>query len=84
MCDEPVGDEELSRAKALLVGQHAIGMERHGRVASLLAFNESFGLGRHQHLRYRERVERVSATRLRALARRLLDPRRRVISIVGP
>src|SRR5690606_8036642 len=27
MCNELVGDEELSRAKALLVGQHAIGME---------------------------------------------------------
>ncbi len=84
VCDELVGDDELARAKALLVGQHAIGMERHGRVASLLAFNEAFGLGRHQHLRYRERVERVEASRLRGLARRLLDPRRRVVSIVGP
>jgi zinc protease len=84
MCDELVGDEELTRAKALLVGQHAIGMERHGRIASLLAFNEAFGLGRHQHLRYRGRVERVQARSLRALARRLLDPSHRVISIVGP
>jgi zinc protease len=82
--NELVGDEELERAKALLVGQHAIGMERHGRVASLLAFNESFGLGRHQHLRYRERVERVTASRLRALARRLLDEQRRVVCVVGP
>lgn len=84
VCDELVDDEELERAKALLVGQHAIGMERHGRVASLLAFNEAFGLGRHQHLRYRERVEKVQASRLRALARRLLDPQRSVVSIVGP
>lgn len=84
VCDDLVGDEELSRAKALLVGQHAIGMERHGRVASLLAFNEAFGLGRHQHLRYRERVERVEASRLRTLARRLLDPSRRIVAIVGP
>ncbi|MCX4243226.1 M16 family metallopeptidase [Paraliomyxa miuraensis] len=82
--DEPIGDDELWRAKAYLVGQHAIGMERHGRVASLLAFNEAFGLGRHQHLRYRERVERVDARRVRALARRLLDPRRRVVCMVGP
>jgi zinc protease len=84
VCDELVGDEELARAQALLVGQHAIGMERHGRIASLLAFNEAFGLGRHQHLRYRERVERVQAQPLRALARRLLDPGRRVVSLVGP
>ena len=81
---ELVPDEELTRAKALLVGQHAIGMERHGRIASLLAFNEAFALGRHQHLRYRERVERVTASRLRTLARHLLDPQRRVVSIVGP
>jgi zinc protease len=84
VCNELVSGEELDRAKALLVGQHAIGMERHGRVASLLAFHEAFGLGRHHHLRYRERVERVTAARLRTLARRLLDPTRRVVSIVGP
>lgn len=84
VCTERVGDEELERAKAMLVGQHAIGLERHGRVASLLAFNEAYGLGRHQHLRYRARVERVTANALRALARRVLDSRRRVVSIVGP
>ncbi|MCA9711433.1 MAG: insulinase family protein, partial [Myxococcales bacterium] len=84
ICDEPVGAEELDRAKALLVGQHAIGMERHGRVASQLAFNEAFGLGRHDHLRYPQRVERVGASALRALARQLLDLRHRVVAVVGP
>ena len=49
-----------------------------------MAFHESFGLPRHEHLRYRTRVERVGAGALRSLARELLDPRRRVISLVGP
>ena len=84
ICTERVGEEELDRAKALLLGQHAMGMERHGRVASQLAFNEAFGLHRHDHLRYRQRVERVAAPSVRTLARRLLDPQRRIVAIVGP
>jgi zinc protease len=84
ICDEPVGDEELCRAKMLLTGQHTIGMERHGQVASQLAFNEAFGLGRHNHLLYPDRVERVSSRALRMLARELLDPMRRVVAVVGP
>ncbi len=84
ICDERVGADELERAKALLVGQHAMGMERHSRVASQLAFNEAFGLGRHHHLRYRGRVQRVKAAAVRTLARQLLDPQRRVVAVVGP
>ncbi|MEM7160625.1 MAG: pitrilysin family protein [Myxococcota bacterium] len=84
ICDERVGDEELSRAKVLLLGQYAMGMERHGRRASLLAFNETFGLGRHDHLRYPARVEKIGARTLRTLARELLDPTRRVQAVVGP
>lgn len=81
---EPVGPAELLRAKALLLGQHAMGMERHGRVAFALAFNEAFGLPRHDYLRYGARVQRVTAARLRTVARRWLDPRRRVVVTVGP
>ncbi len=84
VCDELVEDEELSRAKALIHGQYVIGMERHGRVASQLAYNEAFGLPRHDHLRYPARIDRVSAKAVRTLARRMLDPRRRVVAIVGP
>lgn len=82
--DELVGAEELERAKALLVGQHVMGLERHGRLASLLAFNEAYGLGRHEHLRYRARVEAVGPRTLRSLARELFDPSRRVAALVGP
>ena len=51
---------------------------------AILAFNEAFGLGRHDHLRYPQRVERVGASALRALARQLLDLRHRVVAVVGP
>jgi len=84
VCEELVGDEELARAKAVLLGQHAMGLERHGRLAFQLAFNEAFELGRHDHLRYGKRVERVGSRTLRTLARRMLDPSRRVVTLVGP
>lgn len=84
ICTDLVGADELSRAKALLVGQHAMGMERHGRVAFQLAFNQAFGIELHHHHRYRQRIAKVGPRVLRDLAQRLLDPSRRVVALVGP
>jgi zinc protease len=80
---EPVQGEELDRVKACLIGQHETGLQRRGRVASHLAFNETYGLGYGAHLRYAREVERVSAAQVRDLARSLLDPGREVVSIVA-
>jgi zinc protease len=80
---EPVRAEELDRVKACLIGQHETGLQRRGRVASHLAFNEAYGLGYAAHLRYVREIERVSARQVRALARSLLDSRREVVAIVA-
>jgi zinc protease len=80
---EPVSDQELSRAKAWLLGQYEVGMQRRSRVASLLAFDESHGLGAARHRAYPERIARVGAQDVLEVARTVLDPRRRVTSIVS-
>jgi len=80
---ELVQGEELDRVKACLIGQHETGLQRRGRVASHLAFNEAYGLGYGAHLRYVREVERVSARQVRDLARSLLDHGREVVAIVA-
>jgi len=74
---------ELDRAKAWLVAQHEVEMQRRSRVASQLAFDEVYGLGAGVHLRYPQAVMKVSRRALWDLANRLLTPDRCVESVVG-
>ncbi len=76
--------EELERARAWLTGQFEVSLQRRSRVASLLAFDEVYGLGADHYRTYVARAERVTARDVRAAARRVLDPGSRVIAIVGP
>jgi zinc protease len=63
---------ELERAKALQIGQFEMGIQRRGRIASRIAFGEIHDLGPTHYLRYPERVRKVRAGQLVALARELL------------
>jgi zinc protease len=81
--DEPATAVELDRAKAWLVGQAEAALQRRGRVASLLAFDEVYGLGYAAHRRYAQRIDRVKAADVLALARALLHPTRRITTIVS-
>lgn len=73
---------ELERAKAWLCGQHDAGNQRRARLASHLAFGEVYQLGAGYFLDYRKRIERVTAAAVQRAARQLLDPKRRVTSLV--
>ncbi|MBC8068504.1 MAG: insulinase family protein, partial [Deltaproteobacteria bacterium] len=83
ICAAPVGAIELERAQAWLIGQTEAALQRRGRVASLLAFDEVYGLGYAAHLRYAERVARVRAADVLALARELLRPARQITVTVS-
>jgi zinc protease len=84
LCDVIVPDAELSRAKRYLAGAHEIGLQRPGARASVMAFDDAYGLGHLAHRRYAESIEGVDAEAVRAVARRYLDPAREVLAIVGP
>jgi len=83
LCREPIPREEVERAQAWLVGQGDAALQRRGRVASLLAFNEVYGLGHAAHFSYARRIEAVRARDVTALANAILRPTRQVTSIVS-
>jgi zinc protease len=83
ICAEPPTIDELERAKAWIVGQSDAALQRRSRIASLLAFNEVYGLGYAEHLRHSAKIEAVDARGVQTLARALLRPDRQVTAIVA-
>lgn len=83
VCASRPAEDEVERAKAWLVGQFAVEMQRRSRVAAQIAFDEAYGLGVGAHLRYAQRVERVRAIDVWRLARLIFDRRRSVEAIVS-
>lgn len=77
-----VARDELRRAKAWLIGQHEASRQRRSRVASLIAFDEIYGLGHRHHRGYAKRVRSVTAAQIQDLANEILAPTRQVAGIV--
>jgi len=80
----PVSGAELSRAKRYLVGSHDISLQQRATVASSLAFNDLYGLGYEEYLRYPRAVRSVTARDLQRVSRSYLAPRKEVVAIVAP
>ena len=83
LCEEPVPEAELERAKRFLAFGLPRGFERNGGIASRLADIEVHGLGRDYWREYGDRVAAVSAGQVSAVARRYLDPSHLAIVVVG-
>ncbi len=72
---EPIGDEELQRAKDMVVTMHLLGLESLESRARSAAVNELLGLGYDYALRYPELVRAVTAQDVQALAQEILKDR---------
>jgi predicted Zn-dependent peptidase len=70
---EPVGAEELRRAKAFLLGSMAIDRRTNAREAWYLAFYETVGVGHDFPARYKTAVQDVSAADVLRVAKSSLD-----------
>lgn len=75
--------EELARARAWLAGQYDAGLERRGRLASVVAFDEAFGLPIGNGFRYTQRIGRVTRRAVRDIARALLATEHQISTIVS-
>ena len=82
--ESPPGAAELDRARAHLIGTHAIGLQRNSARAAVYAFDECYGLGANASAQYAERVSAVSAADVLAAAQRTLDPKSEVVALVAP
>ncbi len=76
--------EELERARRHLIGTFKIGIQRNAALAADLAFNELYGLGCREYLRYPGRIEAVTREEVRRVARRYLKPENSALAVVGP
>jgi len=80
--NEPVGDEELSRAKGYLIGTQAVSLQRYGGQAMLLSLDELYGLGATHHLEYASRISAVSAADVQRVAKRVIRLDAPVVAII--
>jgi zinc protease len=75
---------DLGRAQRHLIGGHAISLQRRSALAAALAFHEAYGLGWQSYRQYTDRIAAVEVADLQRVAQRYWDPRREVVTVVGP
>ncbi len=84
LCDDLVTEAELSAAKTHLVGTQAIGLQRNGARAGLIALDTLYGLGPEAFTRYAPEIEAVTREQVREAARRVFDFSKSALAVVGP
>jgi zinc protease len=74
MTREPVSDRELALAKQFLIGSFPFRLDTSAKVADFLAAVEDQGLGLDYADRYKERIGRVTAKDIQAVAAKFFPP----------
>ncbi|MFH1860827.1 MAG: pitrilysin family protein [bacterium] len=80
--DEAVTDEELSRAKASLIGEHCQSMETNSAHGFDCALNELYGLGYEEVDRYSKKVNEVTKDDIKRVANKYLQDNKCTVVIV--
>ncbi len=81
--EEKISDEELNRAKNILVSQYELALQTHSSQALELGLNETYGLGQDFGNRYIEAIRDVDAAQVLAVARKYILPDAYVMVEVG-
>lgn len=84
MADEPVEPEELERAREAIILSLPRAFETPGRIVSRFATLEAYALEKDYWSRFAERVQRVTAEEVMAVARACFVPERLAKIAVGP
>jgi zinc protease len=79
---QPVTEEELTRAKEYVVGTHAISQESGGALLAEMLDAWMFGGGLGELLVHDARVRGVTAAEMQGVAQKYFDPKKRVEGIV--
>lgn len=82
LTEQNITEEELTRAKKYLVGQHDIGLQRKSAICNLIAFDEIYGNDYRKNLEIQYQYESVTPEQVRKLAN-MLFTKPYIISIVG-
>ena len=81
---EPVGEEELNRAKRYLIGSRAISLQTNGASAEDMAFNELYDLGYRAGRDWPDKISAVTVADVQRVAKKYLNPDIRSEVRVGP
>jgi len=81
--EEPLSEEELAKAKNVLISNYELGLQTRGNQALEMALNETYGLGQDFGNRYVHAIEQVDAQTVRAMARKYIRPSNYVQVTVG-
>lgn len=84
LMQEPISEAELARAQQMLIGSHAIDLQRGGARAMTYATQELYGLGFDHHLQAAARISAVDAQQVMRVAQTLLAKERLIEVVVGP
>jgi len=81
--EERVGEDELNRAKNILISQYELAMQTHSAQALEMALNETYGLGQDFGNRYIQAIKDVDAAKVLEVARKYILPDAYVMVAVG-
>lgn len=81
--DHPVSEQELSEAKAFLIGSFPLRMDTTAKIANLLAQVEYFGLGLDYFDQYPKLIGAVTRADVQRVAQKHLDPDRIALVVVA-
>ena len=81
--EEKVGEEELNRAKNMLISQYELAMQTHSAQALELGLNETYGLGQDYGNRYIRAIKEIDAAKVLEVARKYILPDAYVMVAVG-
>jgi len=84
MCEEPVGEEELSDNIAFITGSLPLRLETNGGMAQTILNMEHYNLGLDYLQRYAGLINEITAERVQAVAHRWLDPDAYALAVAGP
>jgi zinc protease len=84
LTQEPVSQEELSRTKRYLIGNHEIDLQTNSDQAFDLAHNERYGLGYDFSEQYIKGIEAVTADDVLKMAQKYIQLDKYVLVTVGP
>jgi len=79
-----VTEHELDRAKNYIVGSFEIGLQRNSAQASIVGFDELYGIGTYEYRKFPEKILAVTADEVAEVARRYIDPEVATVAILKP
>ena len=81
--EEKVAEDELNRAKNILISQYELAMQTHSAQALEMGLNETYGLGHDFGNRYVQAIREIDAAKVLEVARKYILPDAYVMVAVG-